>query len=129
MTLKKVPEIIKVTARTLRQNATDVEKLLWKELRARKLGWKKFLRQYPIYVFTEDSWLDRFVIPDFVCKEEKLIVELDWSVHEKEDIYLLDEEKEGLLNLNGYRVLRFTNTEISENMPSILEKITQETTC
>jgi len=123
MTSKKIPEIIKITARNLRQNSTKSEKVLWEKLRDRKLTWKKFLRQFPIYVFTENFWLDRFVIPDFVCKEEKLIIELDWSIHNLEEVYLLDREKEKLLIQNWYKILRFENKEIFENLDNVLSKI------
>ena len=124
MTPKKIPEIIKITARKLRQDMTDVEKILWEKVRNRKLKWKKFLRQFPIYVFTENSGLDRFIIPDFVCKEEKLIIELDWSIHNLKEIYLLDREKEKLLIQNWYKIIRFENKDILDNINNVLESIT-----
>jgi very-short-patch-repair endonuclease len=57
----------------------------------------KFVRQYPTYVFTEDSGLDRFVIPDFACKARKLIIELDGSIHDLDEVYQLDTVKQELL--------------------------------
>jgi very-short-patch-repair endonuclease len=102
---------------------TEVEVILWEKLRDRRLSWKKFLRQYPIYVYTENSWLDRYIIPDFVCKNEKLIIELDWSVHDLEEVYLLDIEKEQLLKNNWYKVLRFKNEEIHNFPQTVIEKI------
>ena len=123
MTSKKIPEIIKITARKLRQEMTEVEVILWEKLKNRKLSWKKFLRQFPIYVFTENSWLYRFIIPDFVCKEHKLIIELDWSIHNMEEIYLLDIEKEKLLEKNWFKILRFENKEVLNNLNEVLERI------
>ena len=123
MTPNKIPEIIKITARKLRQEMTEVEIILWKRLKNRKLSWKKFLRQFPIYLFTENSWLDRFIIPDFVCKENKLIIELDWSIHNLEEVYLLDREKEKLLIQNWYKILRFENNEVLNDLKKVLEKI------
>ena len=123
MTPQKIPEIIKITARKLRQDMTEVEKVLWEELKNRKLVWKKFLRQFPIYVFTENSWLDRFVIPDFVCKEYKLIIELDWSVHNLKEVLILDIEKEKLFKKNWYKIIRFKNEEVKCNLNLVLEKI------
>ncbi len=123
MTPQKIPEIIKVTARKLRQDITEVEIILWEKLRNRKILWKKFLRQFPIYVFTENSWLDRFIIPDFVCKEYKLIIELDWSVHNLKEVLVLDIEKEKLLRKNWYKILRFKNEEVKYDLNLVLEKI------
>ncbi|MDQ7009987.1 MAG: endonuclease domain-containing protein [Candidatus Gracilibacteria bacterium] len=123
MTAKKIPEIIKITSRKLRQDMTEVEKILWEKLRNRKIKGKKFLRQFPIYVFTENSGLDRFIIPDFVCKEDKLIIELDGSIHNLKEIYLLDREKEELLIQNGYKIIRFENKEILDNVNNVLGKL------
>ena len=64
------PEIHKF-ARELRRNLTEAEKILWQELRNRKLGGFKFRRQHPINKF----------VADFYCHEVKLIVELDGSQH------------------------------------------------
>jgi very-short-patch-repair endonuclease len=102
---------------------TEVEIILWERLKNRKLVWKKFLRQFPIYVFTENSGLDRFVIPDFVCKEHKLIIELDWSIHNLEEVYILDREKEKLLIQNWYKILRFENVEVLNKINYVLDRI------
>lgn len=58
-------------ARSLRNNATDAEKLLWQQLRGRKLNGFKFRRQRPMGKY----------VCDFVCHEAGLIVELDGSQH------------------------------------------------
>jgi very-short-patch-repair endonuclease len=52
--MKRTPEIIKIAARNLRKNQTVSEKILWDEIKDRKLK-IKFQRQYPLYLFTEDS--------------------------------------------------------------------------
>ena len=70
------PEIIKETSRKLRQNMTDAEIILWKKLRAKKL-WMKFYRQKPVMVMTENSMLDRYIIPDFYSPDNKVIIEID----------------------------------------------------
>jgi len=123
MTVKKIPDILKITARELRKNQTKAEKILWDQIRNRKIKWIKFLRQYPLYVFTENSWLDRFIIPDFISKEQKLIIEVDGSIHNLEEIYLLDLEKEKILKDLWYKILRFRNEEIYNNIDKVLEKI------
>ena len=107
---------------------TESEKILWHKLQNRKLLWKKFLRQFPIYVFTENSWLDRFIIPDFICKEDKLVIELDGSVHNVKDVYLLDIEKEKLLLNNWYTILRFNNEKVLNNMWKVLEIVSEQLT-
>jgi very-short-patch-repair endonuclease len=91
-----IPDIIKEVARYLRKNMTESEKKLWKELQSRKIKYK-FLRQKPIYLYNENTWLERYVIPDFCSLELKLIIEVDWNIHSLEEIYLLDLEKEKLL--------------------------------
>lgn len=77
--MKAIPDIIKEVSRKLRKNMTEAEKVLWEKLRAKRFLWKKFQRQSPIYVFTENSWLDRYIIVDFYFPELKLIIELDWD--------------------------------------------------
>ena len=123
MTTRKIPDRIKETYRALRQKSTKTEKILWEELRNRKLKWKKFLRQYPTYVFTENNWFDRYIIPDFVCKEEKVVIELDWNIHNLKEIYLLDKAKEELLLANWYKIIRFKNEEIYNELEKVIRKI------
>jgi very-short-patch-repair endonuclease len=117
-----IPDIIKIAARNLRKNMTNSEELIWGELKTKKL-WYKFLRQKPLYLYTEDSWLDRYIIPDFVCLDLKLVLEIDWNVHDKEDVYLLDIEKEKLLNQKWFKVIRIRNEEIQNNIQNTIEKI------
>jgi len=117
-----ISDIIKQTARDLRKSPTESEKLLWDKLRTKNL-WVKFLRQKPIYVYTEDNWLDRYVIPDFCSLEIKLIIEVDGNIHEKEEVYILDREKKKLLEKKWFRIIRIQNNEISENIDTVIEKI------
>ena len=62
-------------ARSLRQNATDVENELWYHLRARRMQGVKFRHQHPIPPYTVD----------FYCDAAKLVVELDGAQHSAED--------------------------------------------
>jgi very-short-patch-repair endonuclease len=84
------------TAKELRQQSTDAERLLWRHLRAKQLEGLKFRRQEQIGRF----------IADFVCYEKMIIVEADGGQHalavEK------DEERTLWLNAQGFTVLRFT---------------------
>ncbi len=121
--MRKIPGVIKEVTKKLRKNMTESEKILWNELKARKFINKKFLRQVPVYVFTEDSWLERYIIPDFLCREYNLIIELDGSVHNLKEIYELDEQKEMLLENLWYKIIRFKNEEILNNLHETLNKI------
>ena len=117
-----VSDIIKQVSRDLRKNLTNSEKIIWNELKNRKL-WYKFLRQKPIYLYTENSWLDRYIIPDFCCLELKLILEIDGNIHNKIEIYLLDIEKEKLLQKKWFKTIRIKNEEISDDLVSVIKKI------
>ncbi len=64
--------LIFARANELKRSMTEVEKILWKELRNRKLNGHKFRRQHPIGQF----------IADFYCHEAKLVVEVDGEVHD-----------------------------------------------
>jgi very-short-patch-repair endonuclease len=106
----------------LRNNMTKSEKILWNELRYDKL-WKRFYRQKPIYVYTENNWMDRFIIADFYSDEQCLVIELDWEIHSQKDVFQCDREKEKLLENKGIKVLRFTNQAIFEDLWNVLDKI------
>jgi len=117
-----IPETIKIASRNLRKNMTEAEKEIWERLKWKKL-WYKFERQKPIYLYTENSWLDRYIIPDFICIELKLIIEIDWNVHNLEEVLELDKEKEKLLKQKWFKILRLTNSEIKENINKSIQKI------
>ncbi len=118
----RIPESIKLAANNLRNNSTKAEVILWNYLKNGKL-WEKFLRQKPVYVYTENNWLDRFIIADFLCFERKIIIEVDWNIHDLEEIYNLDKHKESLLKNLWYKVLRIRNEEIYDDIENGLEKI------
>jgi len=118
----KIPDIIKEASKNLRNSMTKSEVILWQYIKSWKL-WVKFLRQKPIYVFSENNWLDRFLIPDFYCYEKKLIIEIDGSIHYLKEVLNLDIEKEKILNNLWYKVIRITNNEINNNIKNALLKI------
>ena len=95
-------------SRALRSNPTEVEKQLWYHLRNKQMG-VKFRRQYQITPY----------IVDFVCLTEKLIIELDGGQHNEQD----DKKRTSYLKNQGYKVLRFWNNEIIENLEDALEVI------
>jgi very-short-patch-repair endonuclease len=98
-------------AKSLRKKATQVETLLWNQLRARQIEGVKFRRQQPI---------DEFIV-DFVCFEKKLIIELDGGQHAQASEK--DRERDKNLSEKGYIVLRFWNNEVLENLAGVLEVI------
>jgi very-short-patch-repair endonuclease len=98
-------------AKTLRRNLTDAEQKLWYHLRAHRFIGRKFKRQKPI---------GRYVV-DFICLEEKLIIELDGGQHAESLEY--DHERDSWLRSQGYTVLRFWNNELMNETESVLERI------
>ena len=98
-------------AKSLRRTMADAEQKLWYHLRARRFMGRKFKRQKP---------LDRYVA-DFVCLEEKLIIELDGGQHAENVQY--DDERDAWLRSVGYTVLRFWNNELMNETESVLERI------
>ena len=121
-----MPDIIKITARNLRKNMTPAEIELWKYIRKWKILNKQIQKQKPIFVYEEDSWLPRYIIADFYCADKKLIIELDWSIHEIEEVLILDRYKEKLLKNAWYSVVRFRNEEIFGDIDSVLERIKEK---
>ena len=65
-----------------------------------------------------------FYIVDFVCRAEKLIVELDGAHHAEADQEAYDQVRTKFLAAQGFRVLRFWNGEVESAMPTVLQKIT-----
>jgi len=118
----KIPNNIKLASQNLRNNSTKAEVILWNYIKNKKL-WVRFLRQKPVYVYTEDNWLDRFIIADFYCFEKKNILEIDWNIHDLEEVYELDKHKEKLLENLWYKVLRIRNDEVFSDIKGVLEMI------
>ena len=105
------------TARMLRKNQTDAERLLWQRLRNRQLLGVKFRRQVPIKGY----------VADFAALEIKLIIELDGSQHiENKEA---DEIRTGFLQREGYKVIRFWNNDVLLRIDYVLEFIFQAVSC
>jgi very-short-patch-repair endonuclease len=106
-----MPANLTPTARELRTQSTDAERLLWRHLKAKQLEGLKFRRQEQI---------GRFIV-DFVCYEKALILEADGGQHAMEQEK--DAERTRWLNAQGFTVLRFWNHEILTNIEGVMETI------
>ncbi len=100
-------------AKQLRREMTPAEKILWKELRTNKLNGLHFRRQQII-----DGYF-----ADFYCHQHEVIVELDGGIHELQKDY--DAERAAYLIARGFRIIRFGNEEIFENLPVVLKRIVE----
>ena len=98
-------------AKSLRKRHTKAELLLWQKLRAKSLYGFKFRRQYAI---------DSFVA-DFYCADKKLIIEVDGIIHKFK--YKQDYIRDRKLECMGYRIIRFKNEEVINNLNAVLNKI------
>ena len=110
--LPSIPQL-KHLARNLRNNPTDTEHILWQHLRNRNLAGHRFTRQYVI---------DNAIV-DFACPNSKLAIELDGGQHDQQRN--ADNLRTKRLNKHGYRVLRFWNNEITQNIQGVLHTIQQ----
>ena len=97
----------------LRKNLTSAEAFLWKQLQQRKLDGKKFRRQHSI---------ENYII-DFYCPEERLIIELDGQVHFNPTAQENDEKRTERLEELGFKVIRFENKMVFDNLQSVLQEI------
>ena len=105
--------ILKEHARRMRNNPTDAEAYLWKQLKAQGLG-ASFKRQCVILDF----------IADFYCPSANLIIEVDGGYHLQEEQLKLDEEREDRLRAKGYNTLRFTNEQVLFDIDNVIKDIT-----
>jgi very-short-patch-repair endonuclease len=89
-------------ARQLRRGETAAEKRLWQVLRNRQLQGHKFVRQATVGPY----------IADFLCREEKLIVEIDGATHASDVESRSDQQRTAHLGRLGYKVVRLQNIEV-----------------
>ena len=105
-------------SKKLRNNSTKKEIILWQSLKQKQLG-VKFRRQQPIGKY----------IVDFVCFEKKIIIELDGGQHNESSNIEKDKMRDLFFNQNGFKVVRFWNNEIHQNLDGVIEKIQTEIKC
>jgi very-short-patch-repair endonuclease len=107
MVSRRIPKRLTDRARALRNNATPQERILWNLLSRYR---PKFTRQLSIDPYTAD----------LACRQAKLIVEIDGTQHVDSDS---DEDRTSFLEVNGWTVIRFWNSEVNENPEGVAEAI------
>jgi adenine-specific DNA-methyltransferase len=112
-----VPDALRVrmrdVAREHRKNPTSSEALLWAALRGGKLDGRKFRRQQPIGTF----------IVDFYCPEERLVVEVDGKIHERQQRE--DADRQEALESLDLRFVRVTHDDVIFDLATVLTRIRQ----
>ena len=104
---------LKQFARELRQNSTDAEIALWSCLRMKQLNGFQFYRQRIIGNY----------IVDFYCPAVKLIIEVDGSQHQAEEMIMTDRKRDDYLQQQGMKVLRFNDDDVLTNIEGVVEVI------
>ena len=92
-------------AKSLRANMTEAERRLWYHLRAHRFAGMKFRRQ---------ALVGPYVV-DFASLQKNLIVEVDGGQHGRTEGIQSDNVRDTFLQSQGFRVLRFWNSEIDQN--------------
>jgi len=100
----------------LRNNMTCAEKILWEELRDRKVFQTRWKPQHPVDIF----------IVDFYCHKYKLAIEVDGEIHLNKEVFEHDDGREHDIEKLGIKIVRFTNKEIFENIEFVKERILNE---
>ena len=110
----RTTEAMQERARQLRREQTPAERKLWARLRQRQIYGLRFRRQHPI---------GRFIV-DFCCISHKLVIEIDGRTHDAQMAY--DQARAELLQGQGYKVIRFTNSEVEREIDGVLAEIARE---
>jgi very-short-patch-repair endonuclease len=100
-------------AKQLRSNTTEPEQALWRALKNIPVYGSHFRRQVPIGPY----------VAEFACLKARLTIELDDGHHSQDDVAIKDEHRTRWLESEGYRVVRFWNAELTENMNGVLDTI------
>ncbi len=100
-------------AKEMRNNPTEAEKILWLNLKSKGLEYK----------FRQQHLIDDYIV-DFVCLSKKLVIEVDGGIHDLQQES--DAERTKNINEKGFKVIRFNNKEILNNIDSVLNIIKHE---
>ena len=105
--------IRRAAAKKLRASTTPHERILWRALRELPLDGSHFRRQAPIGPY----------VVDFFCPAKRLILEIDGGHHNEDATAERDRNRQKWLESEGYRVVRFWNSEITTDLNAVLERI------
>jgi very-short-patch-repair endonuclease len=105
--------IRRATARKLRSNTTPHERALWRALKGLPASGTHFRRQAPIGAY----------VVDFFCPAARLIIELDGGQHNEDRMAERDRLRQTWLEKQGYRVIRFWNSEVAKDLNAVMERI------
>ncbi|ANV99441.1 endonuclease domain-containing protein [Bradyrhizobium icense] len=105
--------IRRAAAKKLRANATPHERILWRALKELPIEGTHFRRQAPIGPY----------VVDFFCPAKRLIIELDGGHHNEDATAKRDSERQTWLEQEGYRVIRFWNSDVAFDLRAVMEKI------
>ena len=105
--------IRRAAAKRLRANTTPHERTLWRALKELPVAGTHFRRQAPIGPY----------VVDFFCPAKRLIIELDGGHHNEDEAAERDRKRQHWLEQQGYRVIRFWNSEITADLNAVLERI------
>lgn len=111
--MKPYNKNLKQPSRDLRNNMTDVERVLWSRLRRKQLLGLQFYRQKPLLNF----------IVDFYCPAENLVIECDGSQHFTDEGLEADKLRDQALAELGLNVLRFDNRQVLREIDGVVEQI------
>ena len=105
--------IRRAAAKKLRANTTPHERILWRALKELPIEGTHFRRQAPIGPY----------VVDFFCPAKRLIIELDGGHHNEDATAKRDSERQVWLEQEGYRVIRFWNSDVAADLSAVMEKI------
>ena len=104
---------LKKYSQELRKNMTDAERLLWSKLKGRQM------KGYQIY---RQKIIGNYIV-DFYCPKANLVVEVDGGQHYTEKGLKEDRIRNDNLRAHGFKVLRFSDREVFENLTGVVERI------
>ena len=107
---KTIYEELLCEARRMRNSHTKTEQKLWRKLKRKKLRYK----------FRQQHIIDQFIV-DYFCFEKQLIIEIDGEIHDHQKE--ADKEREIILKSYGFKVLRFSNRQIENNIKTVIKHI------
>ncbi len=103
---------LKILARNFRKQRILSEVILWKAIKGKALK-VEFHRQVPMLSF----------IVDFYCHEIKLVIEINGSSHNHDEVIQYDNYRQELIEKYGVTFLRFLDIDVRNNLQNVLKEI------